>query len=95
MFASVHRQSTASLRMAPRTSLSLHYTRGIVTGVDGSVLRRLRTRAGLTQASLAAKLGVASNTVARWERNERTITEPMARLIRVMLATSRKESKGD
>lgn len=47
-------------------------------------------RAGLTQAALAAKLGVAPNSVARWERDERTLAEPMTRLIRMMLESSRK-----
>ena len=75
--------------------MTRHYTIGIVAHVDGLALRRLRTRAALTQAALAARLGVAPNTVARWERNERSITEPMARLIRVMLAPSREKRKGD
>ena len=51
-------------------------------------------RAGLTQAALAAKLGVAANSVARWERNERTIAEPMARLIRLTLELVRPKRKG-
>lgn len=66
------------------------YTNGIVEAMEGSALRRLRMRAGLTQAALAAKLGVAPNSVARWERDERTIAEPMTRLIRMMLESSRK-----
>jgi len=49
----------------------------------------------LTQAALAATLGVAPNTVARWERNERTITEPMTRLIRVTVEASNRKRKGD
>ena len=72
----------------------MDYTKGIVALVDGSELRRLRTRAGLTQAALAAKLGVAPNTVARWERNERAITEPMTRLIRVTVEASNRKRKG-
>lgn len=34
-------------------------------------LHQLRTKAGLSQARLAALLGVTPNTVARWERGER------------------------
>jgi transcriptional regulator with XRE-family HTH domain len=49
------------------------------------MLRRLRNRAGLTQRSLADRLGVAENTVARWERNEVRITSPMARLVTLTL----------
>jgi len=74
--------------MGPRMGLTVDY-------VDGFHLRRIRTRAGLTQAALAAKLGVAPNTVARWERNERTITEPMTRLIRVSVEASNRRRKGD
>ena len=72
----------------------MDYTKGIVALVDGSELQRLRTRAGLTQAALAAKLGIAPNTVTRWERNERTITEPMTRLIRVTVEASNRKRKG-
>ena len=39
-------------------------------------LRRRRDEAGLTQAGLAARLDVAPNTVARWERGELTIARP-------------------
>src|SRR5947209_7656948 len=35
-----------------------------------SELRSRRQKMGLTQAALAARLGVSSNTVARWERDE-------------------------
>ncbi len=70
------------------------YTIGIVPLVDGSELQRLRKRAGLTQAELAAKLGVAPNSVARWERNERAIVEPMARLIRMTLEPMKPKRRG-
>jgi transcriptional regulator with XRE-family HTH domain len=53
--------------------------------MDGPAVRRLRRRAGLTQRALAARLGVAENTVARWERGEVRITEPMVRLITLTL----------
>lgn len=43
-----------------------------------------RDKLGLTQAALAMLLGVASNTVARWERGERPISEPIARLVRTL-----------
>ena len=60
----------------------------------GLELRRLRMRAGLTQKALAAKLGVAPNSVARWERNERTIAAPMARLILMTLEPAKAKRKG-
>lgn len=39
----------------------------------GQELKDWRTKAGLTQAQLAEELGVTSNTVARWERDEMSI----------------------
>lgn len=38
--------------------------------MTGNELRKRRARMGLTQAQLAAHLGVDPNTVARWERGE-------------------------
>ena len=76
--------------------MTRHYTQGIVWSrlvgnVKGGTLRRIRKRLGLTQAALAKRLGVAPNTVARWERNELPIREPMALLIRLLEQT---EGKG-
>lgn len=39
--------------------------------MTGEEIRRWRDRLGWTQARLAAELGVATNTVARWERDEK------------------------
>jgi len=44
--------------------------------VTGTELREWRERVGLTQAHLAARLGVSENTVARWERGELRIQHP-------------------
>ena len=52
--------------------------------MTGAQLGRLRQRLGLTQRALASKLAVTPNTVARWERNEVPIREPMARLVRLL-----------
>lgn len=41
--------------------------------MSGDELRRRREALGMTQEKLAISLGVAANTVARWERGERTI----------------------
>ncbi len=62
------------------------YTDCIIQPLKGRALRRLRKAAGLTQAALAERLGVTPNTVARWERDEVGISEPMARLINLTLA---------
>ena len=58
--------------------------------MTGQQLRQTRQRLGLTQAALAERLGVSPNTVARWERNEVPIREPMARLIRFLAKTEMK-----
>ena len=39
---------------------------------------------GITQVELGKRLGVAANTVARWERGEREISIPMARFVRLV-----------
>jgi DNA-binding transcriptional regulator YiaG len=54
--------------------------------MTGKQLRKVRVRLGLTQKQLAAELGIHWNSLARWERDEVTITEPMARLIRMVAA---------
>ncbi len=53
--------------------------------MKGDELRQVRERLGLTQKGLGEKLGVHTNTVARWERNEVGISEPAARLVRLLL----------
>lgn len=57
--------------------------------MTGRELRRLRKRLGLTQAALAQQFAVTPTTVARWERGEVSIREPMARLIRLIVAKRR------
>jgi len=69
------------------------YTVGIVLTVTGEELRQFRQRLGLTQAQFAQRVGVASNSVARWERDERAISEPVARLIRLLAKTEPKRRK--
>jgi transcriptional regulator with XRE-family HTH domain len=51
--------------------------------MDAEELKAARTRAGLTQLALANRLGVDPQTVSRWERGERGISQPMERLIRL------------
>jgi len=45
-------------------------------------LRRTRLRLGLTQGQLAKELGVARNTVTRWETGARKIAPPVAIAVR-------------
>ena len=49
--------------------------------MKGSELQRLRKLLRLTQKGLAEKIGVAPNTVARWERDERQISTPVERFL--------------
>jgi transcriptional regulator with XRE-family HTH domain len=55
--------------------------------MTGAAFRRFRKRLGLTQAGLAARMGVHWNAVARWERDERPISELVARFVRLLVAT--------
>jgi DNA-binding transcriptional regulator YiaG len=52
-------------------------------------LRRMRKRLRLSQAGFAALVGVAPNTVARWERGERGMRPTTARLIRYVVGDAR------
>ena len=58
--------------------------------MTGEAFRELRQRLGLTQSQLAERLGVTVTSVARWEREERAISEPVARLIRLLVNTAPK-----
>lgn len=58
--------------------------------MTGEELQRVRKRLGLTQVALAGRLGVTSTTVARWERDEVPIREPMARLVHLVAEAKRK-----
>jgi len=60
--------------------------------VTGAELRQIRTQLGLTQAKLAALVGVAANTIARQERGEMGIKEPLARLLRLLVTHQRRRA---
>jgi transcriptional regulator with XRE-family HTH domain len=62
--------------------------------MKGQELRVIRQRLKITQAHLAELIGVAPNTVARWERGEMGIREPTARLIQTIYAAEKKRGKG-
>jgi DNA-binding transcriptional regulator YiaG len=59
----------------------------------GAECRRIRRSLGLTQVEFAEQLGLTGNTVARWERDEMAIREPMAKLIRLLMPTSKRGTK--
>jgi transcriptional regulator with XRE-family HTH domain len=49
--------------------------------MTGKQVRGIRNRLGLTQAKLAAKIGVARNTVSRWEVGAASISPLAIRLL--------------
>jgi transcriptional regulator with XRE-family HTH domain len=53
--------------------------------MSGKTLRRLREAAGLTQGELAKKLGVALNTVSRWELGRMKIAKRSEKSIEFVL----------
>jgi transcriptional regulator with XRE-family HTH domain len=59
--------------------------------VTSAALRRLRRRLGLTQARLAAVVGVPANTIARWERGEMRMRPSMDRLVRLTIAEAERQ----
>ena len=59
----------------------------------GKELRAIRAQLRLTQVELAELVGVASNTVARWERDEMAMRERRAGLIQGIYATGKKRGK--
>jgi len=61
-------------------------------GMAGEELRLYRTRFGLTQAAMARVLGVHWNSLARMERGEMIISEPVARLVRLLIKAYRGRS---
>jgi DNA-binding transcriptional regulator YiaG len=63
-------------------------------GMTGTEVKRLRRRLGLTQAGLAARVGVHKLTVARWEWGDVRVTEPMARLLKLLATTVPTTPKG-
>lgn len=58
--------------------------KGTKTLMTGPQLRRVRKALSLSQAALAERLGIHSNTLARYERGELVIAEPVARLAKLL-----------
>src|SRR5687767_11600377 len=54
--------------------------------MTGKELMKIRLKLGLTQRQLAERVGIASNNIAKQERGILGISEPVARLIRVIAA---------
>ena len=56
----------------------------ILLRMTGSEVRRIRKRLGLTQVAFADLVGVHSNSLARWERDELKVHESAARLMKLL-----------
>lgn len=52
--------------------------------MTGDDVQRIRKRLGVTQRELAVLVGVAPNSVARWERGEMAVRESAARLMALL-----------
>ena len=52
--------------------------------MNGDQLRKIRKKLDWTQVELAKKVGVTVTTLARWERNEVGISEPISRFIKMI-----------
>jgi transcriptional regulator with XRE-family HTH domain len=59
--------------------------------MNGKKLKSIRTKLGLTQAKMGEAVGVAGNTIARWERDEVGISVPVSRLILSIEASETKK----
>ena len=62
--------------------------------MTGKELKSIRKSLGLTQADFAALVGVAPNSIARQERGEMGIREPLARLVRLIAKQMADEKEG-
>ena len=52
--------------------------------MEGKQLRKIRNKLHWTQVKLAKEIGVTVTTLARWERNEVSISEPISRFIKLI-----------
>ena len=55
--------------------------------MTGAEFKQIRKRLGLSQVDMASALGYLPNRIVvwRWEKGERPIREPIARLARLMV----------
>ena len=58
--------------------------------MTGDEFRKVRKQMGITQVLMAEKIGVTSTAVAMWERGERKISEPIARLVRLLAGEAKR-----
>ena len=58
--------------------------------MNGKELKQIRHRLGLTQKQMAETVGIHWNSLARMERDEMRITEPMSKLIQLLAPTNKR-----
>ncbi len=58
--------------------------------MDGKQLRKIRDKLHWTQVKLAKEIGVNVTTLARWERDEVGISEPISRFIKMIAKQKRR-----
>ena len=56
-------------------------------------MKRIREALGMTQEEFADEIGVHRVTVAKWEGGDRTIPEPVARLVQRIRDEKKKRKK--
>ena len=61
--------------------------------MTGQEFKKVRIRLNLTQQVLAGRIGVARNTVNRWEHELRRIPEPVVRLLHHIEKEVREDKK--
>lgn len=61
--------------------------------MSGVELKRCRERLKLTQVAMAKQIGIHPNSLARMERGNMTISEPIARLARLIVATTKQKKQ--
>jgi len=58
--------------------------------MTGAELKRYRQRLKLTQVGMAKQIGVHANSLARMEREEMVISEPVAKLVRLIVKVGKR-----
>jgi len=62
--------------------------------MTGDELRKIRKELKLTQAQMGELVGITANSIARQERGEMGIREPVAMLVRLIAKQAREKKKG-
>lgn len=52
--------------------------------IKGAEIREIRQRLGLTQKQFSERVGVVENTIARYERDERSPSQAVENMIRML-----------